>query len=106
MGKQPGPKTQLSNTPYKGYQLPGTLQEEENRMAEEVDPNLRPEDHGMVLRYLHYADTLLNSPEEEDRSSPFLLRERETAAGRALTREPVEKPAGEKSDEKESGRAA
>lgn len=49
------------------------MEEEENRLAEAVDPNLRPEDHGMVLRYLHYADTLLNGPEVE-RSGSFLLR--------------------------------
>ena len=49
------------------------MEEEENRLAEAVDPNLRPEDHAMVLRYLHYADTLLNSP-EGTRSEPFLLR--------------------------------
>ena len=73
MGKQPDLKAFLSKTPYKGYRLPGTMEEEENRLAEAVDPNLRPEDHAMVLRYLHYADTLLNSPEEE-RSEPFLLR--------------------------------
>ncbi len=73
MGKLPDLKTFLSKTPYKGYRLPGTMEEEENRLAEAVDPDLRPEDHGMVLRYLHYADTLLNSPEEEH-SEPFLLR--------------------------------
>jgi hypothetical protein len=73
MGKQLDLKGLLSKTPYKGYRLPGTMEEEENRLAEAVDPDLRPEDHGMVLRYLHYADTLLNSPEGE-RSGSFLLR--------------------------------
>ena len=73
MGKVSNQKAFVSKTPYKGYRLPGTMEEEENRLAEAVDPDLKPEDHGMVLRYLHYADTLLNSP-EEDRPAPFLFR--------------------------------
>jgi hypothetical protein len=106
MEKQSDGRKHLSKTPYKGYRLPGTLEEEENRLAEEVDPNLRPEDHGMVLRYLHYADTLLNSPEKEESSPPLLLRpEQKSVKESPETRKSADEQADEQED-RGNGQAA
>ncbi|HEU5413551.1 MAG TPA: hypothetical protein VFW31_07330 [Candidatus Angelobacter sp.] len=49
-----------------GFQLPGVRKDRDEQMLEEVDPDLTPEDEGVIRRYLHYADTLLgNSPDRE-----------------------------------------
>lgn len=45
------------------FQLPGIQKDRDEEMLEQVDPDLRPEDEGLIRRYLHYADTLLGSPE-------------------------------------------
>jgi len=45
------------------FQLPGIRKDRDEEMLEQVDPDLRPEDEGLIRRYLHYADTLLGSPE-------------------------------------------
>ncbi len=47
-----------------GFQLPGVRKTADEEMLEQVDPNLRPEDEGVIRRYLHYADTLLGGPDE------------------------------------------
>ena len=49
-----------------GFQLPAVRKDRDEQMLEEVDPDLTPEDEGVIRRYLHYADTLLgSSPETE-----------------------------------------
>jgi|SRR6185312_7796476 len=45
------------------FQLPAIRKDRDEEMLEQVDPDLRPEDEGLIRRYLHYADTLLGSPE-------------------------------------------
>jgi hypothetical protein len=47
-----------------GFQLPGVKKTPDEEMLEQVDPNLRPEDEGVIRRYLHYADTLLGGTEQ------------------------------------------
>lgn len=47
------------------FQLPGVRKDRDEEMLEQVDPDLTPEDEGVIRRYLHYADTLLGSPERE-----------------------------------------
>ena len=47
-----------------GFRLPGMAKDHDEEMLEHLDPDLRPEDEGMIRRYLHYADTLLGNPEE------------------------------------------
>jgi hypothetical protein len=46
-----------------GFRLPGVRKDPEEEMLEQLDPELRPEDQGMVRRYLQYADILLGSPD-------------------------------------------
>lgn len=49
-----------------GFQLPAVRKDRDEQMLEEVDPDLTPEDEGVIRRYLHYADTLLgSSPDTE-----------------------------------------
>ncbi len=47
-----------------GFQLPGVRKNPDQEMLEQVDPNLRPEDEGIIRRYLQYADTLLGGPDQ------------------------------------------
>jgi hypothetical protein len=47
------------------FQLPGVKKDRDEEMLEQADPNLTPEDEGVIRRYLHYADTLLGSPERD-----------------------------------------
>ena len=47
-----------------GFRLPGMKKERDEEMLEQVDPDLQPEDEGVIRRYLRYADTLLGTPEE------------------------------------------
>lgn len=47
------------------FQLPGVRKDRDEEMLEQVDPDLTPEDEGVILRYLQYADTLLGSPDRE-----------------------------------------
>jgi hypothetical protein len=49
-----------------GFQLPGVRKDRDEQMLEEVDPDLTPEDEGVIRRYLHYADTLLGSGPDAD----------------------------------------
>jgi hypothetical protein len=46
-----------------GFRLPGMRKDREEEMLEQVDPDLRPEDEGIIRRYLSYADILLGSPD-------------------------------------------
>lgn len=46
-----------------GFRLSGIRKDREEEMLEHVDPDLRPEDQGVVRRYLNYADILLGSPD-------------------------------------------
>jgi hypothetical protein len=46
------------------FRMMGGKKSHDEEMLEQVDPNLRPEDEGVILRYLNYADTLLGSPDE------------------------------------------
>ena len=48
-----------------GYQLPGGAGEEEERMADLVDPDLSHEEQGFVRHYLAYADVFLQNAKEE-----------------------------------------
>ena len=48
-----------------GYQLPGGAGEEEEHMADLVDPNLSPEEQGFVRHYLAYADVFLQNANEK-----------------------------------------
>jgi hypothetical protein len=48
--------------------LSGMQKEQDEELLEQIDPNLQPEDEGVIRRYLHYADILLGSPEEQDQS--------------------------------------
>lgn len=52
-----------------GYHLPGLQKEAEEKVIDEVDPELRPEEQGFVRHFLGYADVFLNhastTPEEE-----------------------------------------
>ena len=50
---------------HNGFRLPGMRKDHDQEMLEQVDPDLQPEDEGMIRRYLHYADTLLGSPDEK-----------------------------------------
>ena len=47
------------------FQLPGVRKDRDEQMLEQVDPDLTPEDEGVILRYLQYADTLLGGPDRE-----------------------------------------
>lgn len=47
------------------FRMPGAAKSHDEEMLEQVDPNLRPEDEGIIRRYLSYADTLLGSPDEQ-----------------------------------------
>ena len=47
------------------FQLPGVRKDRDEEMLEQVDPDLTPEDEGVILRYLQYADTLLGGPDRE-----------------------------------------
>ncbi|HKT50931.1 MAG TPA: hypothetical protein VJV96_11555 [Candidatus Angelobacter sp.] len=47
------------------FQLPGARKDRDEQMLEEVDPDLTPEDEGVIRRYLQYADTLLGSPDTD-----------------------------------------
>ena len=49
-----------------GFQLPGVRKDRDEQMLEEVDPDLTPEDEGVIRRYLQYADTLLGSGSDTD----------------------------------------
>lgn len=44
-----------------GYQLPGKEKDESERMIDEVDPELQPEEQRYVHHYLAYAETLLKN---------------------------------------------
>lgn len=46
------------------FRMLGGAKSPDEEMLEQVDPNLRPEDEGIIRRYLSYADTLLGSPDE------------------------------------------
>lgn len=46
------------------FRMPGATKSHDEEMLEQVDPNLRPEDEGVIRRYLSYADTLLGNPDE------------------------------------------
>lgn len=46
------------------FRMLGVTKSHEEEMLEQVDPNLQPEDEGVIRRYLSYADTLLGSPDE------------------------------------------
>ena len=52
-----------------GYHLPGLQKEAEERVIDEVDPELRPEEQGFVRHFLGYADVFMNHavPDEEQR---------------------------------------
>jgi hypothetical protein len=54
-----------------GFRLPGTSSEEEEQMVQEVDPNLRPDEHNYIRHYLSRADTLLQGSEEESNLREF-----------------------------------
>jgi hypothetical protein len=47
------------------FQLPGVRKDRDEEMLEQVDPDLTPEDEGVIRRYLQYADTLLGGPDRE-----------------------------------------
>jgi hypothetical protein len=47
-----------------GFRLSGMKQEDDQEMLQQVDPNLQPEDEGMIRRYLRYADTLLGASDK------------------------------------------
>jgi hypothetical protein len=49
-----------------GFRLPGMQRERDEEMLEQVDPNLQPEDEGVIRRYLRYADTLLGGPDAHE----------------------------------------
>ena len=49
-----------------GFQLPGASKGRDEQLLEAVDPDLTPEDEGVIRRYLHYADTLLGSSPDGD----------------------------------------
>lgn len=46
------------------FRMLGATKSHDEEMLEQLDPNLRPEDEGIIRRYLSYADTLLGSPDE------------------------------------------
>jgi hypothetical protein len=46
------------------FRMVGVTKSHDEELLEHVDPNLQPEDEGVIRRYLSYADTLLGSPEE------------------------------------------
>jgi hypothetical protein len=46
-----------------GFRLPGMRKDRDEEMLEQVDPDMRPEDEGVIRRYLQYADILLGSPD-------------------------------------------
>jgi hypothetical protein len=50
---------------FKGHNTfkPGPAREKD-LLDQEVDPSLLPEEKGTLRRYLKYADTLLNAPDE------------------------------------------
>ena len=52
-----------------GYHLPELQKEAEEKVVDEVDPELRPEEQGFVRHFLGYADVFLNhanaTPEKE-----------------------------------------
>lgn len=48
------------------FQLPGLRKSPDQELLEQVDPNLRPEDEGVIRRYLQYADTLLRGPDARE----------------------------------------
>ena len=52
-----------------GYRLPGLTKQEEEKVIDEVDPDLRPEEQGYVRHYLGYADVMLKSSEAEEEKS-------------------------------------
>ena len=63
------------STRRNGFRLPGTDEEDENRLHE-LDPALKPEEEGYVRHYLALADVLLNTP---DTTPP--LKDREEREG-------------------------
>jgi hypothetical protein len=46
------------------FRMVGVAKSHDEEMLEQLDPNLGPEDEGVIRRYLSYADTLLGSPDE------------------------------------------
>lgn len=46
------------------FRMVGVTKSHDEELLEQLDPNLRPEDEGIIRRYLSYADTLLGSPDE------------------------------------------
>jgi hypothetical protein len=53
------------------YDIPGVARGEDQRLLDQVDPDLSPEEQSFIRHYLGYADTLLRSvpadyqPQEE-----------------------------------------
>lgn len=47
------------------FRMLGVTRNHDEEMLEQLDPNLQPEDEGIIRRYLSYADTLLGSPDEK-----------------------------------------
>lgn len=45
------------------FRMVGMTKSRDEELLEQVDPNIRPEDEGVIRRYLNYADTLLGSPD-------------------------------------------
>jgi hypothetical protein len=48
-----------------GYRLPVLTREEGEKIIDDVDPELRPEEQSFVRHYLGYADVMLKSADEE-----------------------------------------
>lgn len=79
----------------------GMTKSRDEEMLEQVDPNLQPEDEGVIRRYLNYADTLLGSPDDH---SPAPVPGGSPARSLAGNPEAPEKPApGEAEDQSGAG---
>jgi hypothetical protein len=52
------------------YDIPGMARGEDQRLIDQVDPDLSPEEQSFIRHYLGYADTLLRSAPAEDFAQP------------------------------------
>jgi hypothetical protein len=68
---------------HSGFHLPGLAKEEEEKIIDEVDPELRPEEQGYVRHYLNYADILLKNTRGAEEGPP--ARSKSATDGNKLT---------------------
>ncbi len=50
------------------YQMPELAEDTAAEAMDQVDPGLKPEDHGFIRHYLGYADVLLRTRENDRRA--------------------------------------